>query len=1345
MRRPRSSFFPWLDLCVVAVVVATIVVLACRPRGPLVPTRPPGRLVAEPVMVRGYIAVDVGGMDVTGGRRGAEEIHLPSIEVMLREAGTGVTSPASITDLSGRFTTQVKNPGNYEICWKGAGFGSGCLKAVAISGRFQNLSTVLIPLPPGNTVAIYGNVRRADGTSPRAYDALANINSFVTVSLLDKGGATLLEVPLNEHDEYVLTGVMPGDSYWVRVEQEKYEARQRMQTAFGMSQRHDLTIANSAPELEPLVAKDASGVRVGVAAPGSTVELQTRISDRDGDPISYLWRVSDGSLSSATDPNPRWTLPNRSGQHAALLVAYDGRGGYTSQNVAVTIDPRGLEFSGVVTATDAPVVAGASVEVNGERTSTDANGRFRLFVKDEQRFVMNIRKQGYALSSSIYYNAVVGGTWQLVRASVEVVDPTRDIEVTNQRSPRDCPGPPSNRLNWKDHPLLAQPQYQDGRGNFVTPPKGIDRLPGLPPRDQQQEPRGCGPGVVVRIPRNSLVDSRGNRPSGDVTLQLSTVDLSSANQMPGNYTVLEPGDKVGVMQSWGAATVEIYDGTASFNLRSGVTATVILPVDPMQIASGGPLPPTIPFLHYDETRGVWTQTGIATLTTFGGVPAYEAKVSHFSALNTDLIKQNQSCLSVQNQSMPASYDLEVTIPQTGGAAPVKRFFPGVTGGNIEHVLLNLPSNTNIVLVPIRTTDPDPNKNNLPMGVFVVNTGAAQNASWPTVPGGFANEPQGPPYYSVDGGGNPNGACSTRVLLKDLGANFYKDPATLLTGAFLHGIQAFAAVNISATDPAFAGDASAALRTAVEQASAAYRKAIDPRDLRPTLACFKVANGMPLKAGESCAPIAGFTPPAVQPETTAAYANTIDLGFGREMHCVKNGANTACAVSNYDSLAYTGPGQGTDVSKANKAVDGLNGLIGPDATVAMEFSPIEDFAAPGSTVTTTDTEKVVKFYVYNGAGNPVNKANLDGLGDRPVPQLCMVCHGGFIPNPNGSTQTTLGVKTPVFGDPAVNAAASRADVKLQAKFLPFDLRSLSYSTKAGFDRGTQEGAFKTLNEIVKVSPPPDPADPTSSIISALYDAWYPGNVTPQQDAVVPLWNTTAQRAAAYRGFLAPGCRTCHVANPTPALRFDRAVTTAANAPGFNDRLGAVQLRVCKQHVMPHARRTHDLFWTSINPSQPAQLQVYGDATKTADPSVTWQIVGTGAVALDLLCGNEYTQGGGVIVTGTAFSPVNAIFSGNCTGCHSNGAATSTSFAKLSLQTNAHANIVGVNAFELASMKRITASDPNNSYLMRKLLNTHTGLGTYTSPGPGGLMPQGGPSLPPADLNIVMSWINGGALP
>ena len=354
-------------------------------------------------------------------------------------------------------------------------------------------------------------------------------------------------------------------------------------------------------------------------------------------------------------------------------------------------------FSGFVRGTDQPALAGAQVDVNGRIAVTDGGGFFRVAVPDRRRFVVNISRQGYALASNTYGAGVVGGSWTLTRAEVVQVDPTQPIDVQNRRTPRECPGRPSDRLQWKLFPTLAVPQMQDGRGNVIPTPEEVLKHPGLPVLDRQQRERECGPGVGVRIPANSLVDAGGNAPAGPVEIQLSTVDLGSGNQMPGDYTVADGDKAIGAMQSWGAALVDLRAGGQEVDLRAGATAELIIPVDRVQIEAGVPLDPTIPLLSYDEPRGVWRQDGDATLDTSGPVPVYVAKVSHFTAYNMDLIKTDQSCVVIQNQGMPANYDLEVTVPQSGGAAPVVRVKTGVTGGVSETVLINLPASTNITL------------------------------------------------------------------------------------------------------------------------------------------------------------------------------------------------------------------------------------------------------------------------------------------------------------------------------------------------------------------------------------------------------------------------------------------------------------------------------------------------------------------------------------------------------------------------------------------------------------------------------------------------------------------------
>jgi hypothetical protein len=392
---------------------------------------------------------------------------------------------------------------------------------------------------------------------------------------------------------------------------------------------------------------------------------------------------------------------------------------------------------------------------------------------------------------------------------------------------------------------------------------------------------------------------------------------------------------------------------------------------------------------------------------------------------------------------------------------------------------------------------------------------------------------------------------------------------------------------------------------------------------------------------------------------------------------------------------------------------------------------------------SDPALVVKFYVFNGAGTPVDAANLDGLGSRPVPQLCMVCHGGFIPNPSGATATTGGVPTPVFG--------SRDDVKLNAKFLPFDLRNFTFAAPDSDaanpnNKLNQQTKFKTLNQMAKVAPPPDPADPSSNVISDLFDAWYPGATTTQQEgAVVPAWNADALHSNFYVQVEGKACRTCHVTNASSNLRFEQPGSAGV---GFVGNLGLVQQRVCKDHVMPHARRTHDLFWTSVAPSQPAQLQAFGDSLN----SNGWQNVNAPGADTTLACGEEFTPGGGSPVSPGNFTPVETIFSGNCVGCH-NTANSATGFGHLDLSTNAYSNIVNHASFELPSMNRITSSDTAHSYLLHKVIGDHSTLSgcplitpcfSGTPVACGGKMPCGG-SLSAGDITTITNWITGGALP
>ena len=66
--------------------------------------------------------------------------------------------------------------------------------------------------------------------------------------------------------------------------------------------------------------------------------------------------------------------------------------------------------------------------------------------------------------------------------------------------------------------------------------------------------------------------------------------------------------------------------------------------------------------------------------------------------------------------------------------------------------------------------------------------------------------------------------------------------------------------------------------------------------------------------------------------------------------------------------------------------------------------------------------------------------------------------------------------------------------------------------------------------------------------------------------------------------------------------------------------------------------------------------------------------------------------------------------------------------------AYANIVGRPSTEIPALSRVAPSNPDNSYLYRKI----TGTGIVND-----RMPQGGPYLNDAQLKLVRDWIRRGA--
>jgi len=69
---------------------------------------------------------------------------------------------------------------------------------------------------------------------------------------------------------------------------------------------------------------------------GGTALLTCIASDPDGDPVTYSWEASAGSITGVGD-KVTWVAPSKSGTFNVTVIVSDGKGGESRGNVALTV------------------------------------------------------------------------------------------------------------------------------------------------------------------------------------------------------------------------------------------------------------------------------------------------------------------------------------------------------------------------------------------------------------------------------------------------------------------------------------------------------------------------------------------------------------------------------------------------------------------------------------------------------------------------------------------------------------------------------------------------------------------------------------------------------------------------------------------------------------------------------------------------------------------------------------------------------------------------------------------------------------------------------------------------
>ena len=594
-------------------------------------------------------------------------------------------------------------------------------------------------------------------------------------------------------------------------------------------------------------------------------------------------------------------------------------------------------------------------------------------------------------------------------------------------------------------------------------------------------------GARLILAPGSLVDGNKRVATGTVTAQFATLN-PSRRSLPGDYRALNGNQKDVEMLSYGAMYAQFRDSSGNpLNLKSGTAAEIQVPIP---VDQQGSAKPVIALWSYDEKRGIWVEEGKGVLKQTPEGPFYVGKTKHFSTINMDVAGNDPA------QATCVRFQLGASL--SGWTNLVVRAYVSY-GGNavqVKETALNGDQYHAIYRIPFAPPAPPPNSLRLELrGTYggqevVLLNNVINTDARPKMTGTNL----WPPY--------PYTECGDVITLEADPVNLpqYGDIDATGRPAFLTGpFGQFAPPN---------GD----------QIATDYYNTIDPGNANPTLSQWWTNHGFAADGSGG---------------TRAAYLNFNDLGFGRDMNCLQTGSDLACYVTNYGA-----PDQNPANADAAESQDPTK----RGATVAMEYKNSEG------------ADRRVRFFVY-APGDPTTAgklkfADLDGLGPKSVPNLCIVCHGGTYD--------------------------SGANNVLQARFREFDLQSFKYSGGRSWDyppsaasnslSNNELTAFATLNKLVH------DIQPNTSAIKELIDNWYPGGfgagTKPSNTAVPPGWSGDANF---YRNVFGKSCRTCHVAR-------DKGVANGFYTFNSSSNFAGTDYAVCGfPKFMPNAYITYKNFW------------------------------------------------------------------------------------------------------------------------------------------------------------------------
>jgi hypothetical protein len=584
---------------------------------------------AGPQPIHGYVFARINSevRDAAAVSTQGTGIAVPDIVVAAKNVTTGALSKLTHTDPYGYFRTPALAAGSYNICVSGTGFVGDCDPQVITIVDHVHVMDHIVTIQTQQKVVV-GTVLLADKKTPCFwYNPVFDANHVMTTTvMLEDAGGNVLSGPIrgNNLGEYIMpTGAAPG-TYKVAVACEAEKAG-NMVALNAPVLVQNFVLNNHAPTANLLEAARA-GVGVRRASPGDALTIKVPSADLDHDALHYQWVDDSGGTASFPDAETvNWSAPAAAGTHVVRVQVSDGRGGYAVGHTILNVGPDEMLFTGTAfnRATHAPV-AGASVNLNGVTVSTDASGNFQVKAPETTRFVLNVTKPGFALTSRIFYARATGIQVPLDAVQSSALDGARGgkigVKVTGCRVEDAGKGTESS-------------QVAASRGKEC-------------PREEIGE-------LSFAFESGSLVSGAAAF-TGAAIVETFQFDLTLPNAIPGDLSGKYKGADAR-LQTYGAFHIQPRDASGNpLQLAPGRSVQVSMPIHPLALATA---PAKIPFFSYEESTGLWVEHG--ELTRVG--THYVGKITHFSEFNADSTGGSSACMSIQLDQGPQGFPASVIL------------------------------------------------------------------------------------------------------------------------------------------------------------------------------------------------------------------------------------------------------------------------------------------------------------------------------------------------------------------------------------------------------------------------------------------------------------------------------------------------------------------------------------------------------------------------------------------------------------------------------------------------------------------------------------------------------------